>query len=152
MREVEVTLRDQLQSLVNAMGYEFVGCELFRQGRGSVLRIFIDIERGITVEDCSRVSRQVSAMLDVDDPIQGEYSLEVSSPGLNRPLFEVAQYQKQIGQNIKVRLHAPMNNRRNYVGVLIRVDDEKIHMLCESVEVELPFSDIEKANVIANVG
>lgn len=152
MREVATTLRDQLESLVNSMGYEFVGCELLRQGRHSVLRIFIDIERGITVDDCSRVSHQVSAMLDVDDPIQGQYSLEISSPGLNRPLFEVAQYQKQIGQHIKVRLYAPIDNRRNFVGVLTQVDSEKIHLLCESEEVELSFSDIEKANVVANVG
>lgn len=152
MREVEVTLRDRLASLVTAMGYELVGCELKRQGRGSVLRVYIDNERGITIDDCSTVSRQVSAMLDVDDPIQGEYSLEISSPGLNRPLFELAHYQKQIGQHVKVRLYAPINNRRNYVGVLIRVDDDKIRLLCESEEVELSFSDIEKGNIIANVG
>ena len=82
MKEVESTLRDRVASVVNAMGYEFVGCELQRQGRGSVLRIYIDSEKGITLDDCSKVSRQVSAMLDVEDPIQGHYTLEISSPGI----------------------------------------------------------------------
>jgi ribosome maturation factor RimP len=152
MRNVETTLRDRLASVVNAMDYEFVGCEMLRQGRGSVLRIFIDKPQGITVEDCSRVSRQLSAMLDVEDPIQGDYTLEISSPGLNRPLFDVAHYQNQIGQKIKVRLYAPIANRRNFVGMLVKVDEDKIHlMIDESGTVELSFSEIERANVIADI-
>ena len=146
------TLREQLEPLVNSMGYEYVGSELQRQGRGSVLRIYIDSSQGITLTDCTRVSRQVSAMLDVEDPIQGQYSLEISSPGLNRPLFEIAHYQKQIGQRIKVRLYAPIDNRRNFVGTLLRVDGDKIHLLSDSSEeVVLSFSDIEKGNIIADV-
>ncbi len=150
MSDIEITLRDRLASLVTAMGYEFVGSELLRQGRGSVLRIYIDREQGITLDDCSNVSHQVSAMLDVDDPIQGFYNLEISSPGLNRPLFELVQYRKFIGNRIKVRMHSPINNRRHFVGILQRVDEADIHLLVDAEEVILPFSGIEKAKIIAD--
>lgn len=150
MSNVEVTLRDRLASVINAMGYEFVGCELQRQGRYSVLRIFIDKEQGITVDDCGSVSRQLSAILDVEDPIQGQYTLEVSSPGLNRPLFEIAHYQKVIGNRVKVRLLAPLDNRRNFVGDLVRVEGMNIHLLIDAVEIVVPFSNIDKGNVIAD--
>src|SRR6185312_5318515 len=146
----ENTLRDHLRALVTTMGYEFVGYELLRQGRGSVLRIYIDNERGITLDDCSTVSRQVNAMLDVEDPIKGEYSLEISSPGIDRPLFEVAQYKKFIGNRIKVRTYNPLDNRRNFVGVLQQVDETNdIHLQTDAGEVIIPFAGIEKARVIA---
>jgi ribosome maturation factor RimP len=134
------------------MGYEFVGMELQRQSRKrSLLRIYIDSEKGITLDDCTTVSRQISAMLDVDDPIQGEYSLEISSPGLDRPLFELAHYQKQIGNRIKVRVSSTVMSRRNFVGVLLRVEGDNIHLLVEQDEITLPFSTIEKAKVIADI-
>jgi ribosome maturation factor RimP len=114
-----------------------------------VLRVYIDSEEGITLDDCSNVSYQVSAMLDVDDPIDGYYNLEISSPGLDRPLFELAQYRKFIGNRIKVRMHSPVNNQRNFVGVLQQVDETDIHLLVDAEEVVLPFSGIEKAKVIA---
>lgn len=145
------TLRDRLTVTVAGMGYEFVGYELKPQGRGSVLRVFIDSEKGITLDDCTKVSRQVSAMLDVEDPIQGEYSLEISSPGLNRPLFELAQYQKQIDKRVKVHLRTPIDGRRNFVGMLLRVENNNIHLLVDAEEKVLPFSEIEKANVVADI-
>lgn len=129
------------------MGYEFVGSEIQRHSRNALLRIYIDSEKGITVDDCSKVSRQISAMLDVDDPIQGQYTLEISSPGLDRPLFEIEHYQKFIGSRVKVRLHAPINNRRNFTGLLVRVEGMNISFLIDSVEIVVPFSSIEKANV-----
>jgi ribosome maturation factor RimP len=149
MSNVETTLRDRLASLITAMGYEFVGCEMHRQGRSFVLRIYIDSEKGITLDDCSDVSHQVSAMLDVDDPIQGHYNLEISSPGLNRPLFEIAHYRKFVGNRIKVRMHDLIHNQRNFVGILQRVEETDIHLLVDTEEVVLPFSGIEKAKVIA---
>lgn len=149
MANAETTLRDRLAALITAMGYEFVGCELTRQGRSSVLRIYIDTEKGITLTDCSKVSHQVSAVLDVDDPIQGEYNLEVSSPGLNRPLFEIDQFKKFVGSRIKVRMYNPLNSQRNFVGILQQVDETNdIHLLMDTEEVVLPFSGIEKARVI----
>jgi ribosome maturation factor RimP len=151
MAKIESTLHDRLASIVSAMGYEFIGGELESRGRGGLLRLFIDDQKGITLDDCSRVSYQVSAMLDVEDPIQGRYTLEVSSPGLDRPLFEIAHYQKQIGNRIKLRLCAPIQNRRKFIGILLRVDGDDIHLLVDTNEVVLPFSNIEKANVIADI-
>jgi ribosome maturation factor RimP len=134
------------------MGYEFVGCEYHGQGRYSVLRIYIDNQNGVTLDDCSKVSQQVSAVLDVEDPIHGRYSLEVSSPGLDRPLFEITHYQKQIGNRIKLRLFTPVQNQRNFVGVLLRVEENTIYLLVNGEEKKLSFFDIEKANVVADIG
>jgi ribosome maturation factor RimP len=141
------TLSHQLSSIVTAMGYEFVGAHM----QGGVLRLFIDKEKGVGLTDCSYVSRQVSAMLDVEDPIQGRYVLEVSSPGLDRPLFEITHYEKQLGLRIKVQMQAPINHRRKFAGVLLRIVDNDIHLLVDEEEVVLPFSEIEKANVIADI-
>ena len=152
MREREATLNDRVAALVIAMGYEFVGCELRKLNTGTLLRIYIDKDTGILVDDCSRVSRQVSAMLDVEDPIQGRYTLEVSSPGLDRPLFEMAHYHKFIGREIKVRLYTPLDGRRNFVGVLLRVEDATISLLVEQTEITMAFSDIEKAKLIPDLG
>ena len=150
MNAIETPLRERVGSIVTAMGYEFVGCEL-KSGRQAIFRVYIDSEKGVTVDDCSKVSRQVSAMLDVEDPIKGDYSLEVSSPGLNRPLFELAQYEKQVDKRVKVHMRTPVNGRRGFVGVLLRVDGANIHLLVDAEEKVLPFSEIEKANVIADI-
>jgi ribosome maturation factor RimP len=150
MRDIEITLKDRLLSLITSMGYEFVGCELQKQGRRSLLRIYIDKDVGINLDDCTSVSRQVSAMFDVDDPIQGMYTLEVSSPGLDRPLFEKAHYLKYVDSRIKVRIYTPIEDRRNFVGLLLRVDEESITLLVDDEEMLIPFSNIEKAKVIAD--
>src|SRR5579863_8284817 len=94
MRTIGAELHIKLNTLINSMGFEFVGCELSQQGRDALLRIYIDSPQGVTIDNCTQVSRQVGAMLDVEDAIQGRYTLEVSSPGLNRPLFSLADYQK----------------------------------------------------------
>ena len=92
--------------------------EYLSRGKDSILRIFIDSDQGITVDDCARVSHQVSGILDVEDPIQGEYSLEVSSPGLDRPLFYLPQYENYLGRSVHIRLAVADNNRKNFTGVL----------------------------------
>jgi len=136
---------------VTHLGYELVGCELQRQGQRAVLRMYIDKEKGVTLDDCSKVSHQISAILDVEDPIEEKYILEVSSPGLDRPLFDIAHYQQQIGKKIKLRLKTPVEGRRNFEGALLRVEDRNIHLLVDTEEVVLPFANIEKANVIADI-
>ena len=153
MRKVDNALRTSLATLATGMGYEFVGCEFAQQGHLIVLRIYIDAPAGVTVTDCSLMSRQVSAMLDVEDPIQGKYTLEVSSPGIDRPLFELAQYQKYIGSRIKIRLHSPVNQRRQYNGVLVAVEGEDIHLAIDDgkTQVILPFVNVEKANIVAEI-
>jgi ribosome maturation factor RimP len=150
MNKTVSTLRECVASVVNPMGYEFVGLELQRQGKTSLLRIYIDAEKGVTVDDCVRVSRQVSAVLDVEDPIQGRYNLEVSSPGIDRPLFELAHYTKQLGKRIKIRVHNPVDEQRNFVGFLLRVEGEEIHLLVNGEEKVFPFATIDKAKLITD--
>ena len=152
MSETETVLRDRIATVAKALGYEFVGLEWLRSDGNSLLRIYIDSESGIHVDDCAKVSRQVSAMMDVEDPIQGEYTLEVSSPGLNRPLFELDQYRKFLGSQVRIRTRVPVAGQRNFKGVLLRVEETKVILLIEEQEHGLVFSNIEKAKLIADVG
>lgn len=149
-RYINPVLKQRLGNLIASMGYEMIGCELIPQGRQSLFRIYIDKERGVTIDDCSNVSRQVSAMLDVEDPFPGKYTLEVSSPGINRPLFELAHYRQHMGKSVKIRLHVPVNQRKQYKGQIKGVVGEEIHLLVEGMEQEvvLAFSQIKKANLI----
>lgn len=153
MRKIDPVLHERLVTLISSMGYELVGGELFSQGGRTIFRIYIDSEKGVTVDDCSRVSYQVSAMMDVEDPIESRYSLEVSSPGIDRPLFEIEHFHKYIGKQVKIRLYSPINQRRQYKGILQRVEGEDIYLLVEELgqEVIVPFSSIEKANLISDI-
>ena len=153
MRLTDETLKKNLAILISSMGYEWVGGELFHQGGQTVLRLYIDSQTGVALSHCSEVSRQVSAMLDVENPIQGRYVLEVSSPGMNRPLFELAHYQKFIGSRVKIRLHSMLNQRRQYTGMLEAVHGEEIYLLIDEEQgsVVLPFEMIEKGNLVSSV-
>lgn len=153
MKKIDPVLHERLVKLIDSMGCELVGCEIVSQGRQALFRIYIDSPKGVTLDHCSQVSRQVSAMLDVEDPIQSRYVLEVSSPGINRPLFEIEHYQKYIGSRVKLKLYSPINQRRQYQGILVRVEEENIYLLVDDSEQEiaLPFSAIEKANLIGDI-
>jgi ribosome maturation factor RimP len=138
-----------VRGVVEPMGYEFVGLEyLSRPKSGHLLRVYIDIERGVLLDDCEAVSRQLSAVLDVEDPISGEYALEVSSPGLDRPLFELAHFCRFEGQTAKVTLMRPIDGRRRFKGIIEAVAGEEIKMLVDGEVVVLPFSDIEGARLV----
>lgn len=153
-RKTDMSIQQQLNDIVEptitAMQYEFVGLEYLSGSAPAVLRIYIDHEDGISVDDCALVSRQISGVLDVEDPISGEYNLEVSSPGLNRPLFKAEHYQDCIGERIKVKLRFPVEGRRKYTGQLLTVDDQNIEMQVDNQTVLLTINDIEKANMIFN--
>lgn len=118
MTGLEKQLTEMLEPAVSALGYELVGLEFIRAGQNSTLRIYIDHENGITVDDCAEVSHQVSAVMDVEDPITVAYNLEVSSPGLDRPLFKAEHYQKFIGQEVTLVLRMAMQNRRKWKGAI----------------------------------
>ena len=142
------TLQAMLAPVIEALGYECWGIEFLFQGRHSVLRIYIDQPDGIHVEDCEKVSRQVSAVLDVEDPIPYEYTLEVSSPGMDRPLFTVSQFAAYAGEMVKVRLRVPFEGRRNFQGLLRGVEEQDVIVLVDDHEYLLPVEQIEKANVV----
>jgi ribosome maturation factor RimP len=141
-------LNELLGPVVSGMGYEFVGIE-YKTGKGpALLRVYIDHENGITVDDCADVSYQVSATLDVEDPISGEYNLELSSPGMDRPLFTASHYQQFVGERIKCKLRRTTSGRRNFTGKILAADDKSIRLAFDNQEVELMIDNIEKANLI----
>lgn len=137
-----------IEAAVRGLGYELVGVEYLPQGRRSLLRIYIDTPAGVTVDDCERVSHQVSGALDVDDPIHGGYTLEVSSPGLDRPLFTAEHYSRFAGSRIKLRLSQPLEGRRNFSGVVRGLRDNAVILVQEDGEVEIPLHHIEQARLI----
>ncbi len=143
---------EQLQALlapvVEALGYQCWGIEFISQGRHSLLRVYIDHANGILVDDCEKVSRQLSGVLDVEDPISGEYTLEVSSPGMDRPLFTVEQYAAHVGAQVKVKLRSPYEGRRNFQGVLRGVEGQDVVVQVDDHEYLLPIDSIDKANII----
>jgi len=142
-------LKQLLGPVVEALGCELWGIELQTGGRTKLLRLYIDhAENGIGVDDCERVSRQASAVLDVEDAINGEYILEVSSPGMDRPLYELSQYEQFIGEDISLRLRFPYEGRRNFKGRLSGVDDDEIVLVVADHEFLFPVEGIEKANVV----
>lgn len=133
-RQAPVSLQKLIEPVIAALGYELVGTEYLPQGKHSLLRIYIDTPDGIKVEDCERVSHQVSGLLDVEDSIHGQYTLEVSSPGLDRLLFKIEHFDRFVGQKIKVRLKLPLNGQRNFTGKLLGTCDGAVLMQVEAQE------------------
>ena len=148
MATLEQKLQDLLQGSVEDLGCELWGIECQRVGRYLTVRLFIDKEGGVTVEDCADVSRQVSAVVDVEDPIADKYNLEVSSPGLDRPLFTLAQYTRYVGQEIVVHLRIPVADRRKWQGELAKIENDMITLIVDKQEQILAFGNIQKANVV----
>ncbi|WP_147405438.1 ribosome maturation factor RimP [Orbus hercynius] len=148
MASLEQRLVDIIQGPTMALGFELVGVEYIRS-RNPVLRIYIDSENGITVDDCADVSRQVSAVLDVEDPITTAYSLEVSSPGMDRPLFTLEHYHRFIGEEITISLRIAVANRRQWKGIIKAVDDnEMVTLTVDGKDEVFALSNIQKANIV----
>ncbi|AAU38053.1 MULTISPECIES: ribosome maturation factor RimP [Basfia] len=148
MATLEQNLQQMLQGSVEDLGCELWGIECQRAGRFMTVRLYIDKEGGVTVDDCADVSRQVSAILDVEDPIADKYNLEVSSPGLDRPLFTLEQFQRYVGQEISVHLRIPMLDRRKWQGKLERIEGDMLTLIVDDQEQSFALSNIQKANVI----
>ena len=142
-------LDEILRPVVEGLGYELWGIEFRSQGRHSVLRLFIDDQNdGISVEDCEKVSRQVSGVMDVEDPIQNEYTLEVSSPGMDRPLFRLDQYDDWAGHQVNIRLRMAFDGRRKFQGILKGTEGGDVVVVVDDHEYLLPFESIDKANIV----
>ena len=137
-----------IEPAIEHMGFELADIELKTGGTDGLVRIFIDKAEGIGIEDCEAVSRQISAILDVEDPVQGNYALEVSSPGLDRTLTKAAHFKRFMGQDVRVKLRFPLSGRRNYRGVLKSADDEKIEVEVDGESHSLPIATIESARLI----
>lgn len=148
MATLEQKLQELVQGSVEDLGCELWGIECQRVGRYLTVRLFIDKEGGVTVEDCADVSRQVSAVLDVEDPIADKYNLEVSSPGLDRPLFTLNQFERYLGQEILLHLRIPVADRRKWQGQLAKIENDMVTLIVEGKEQVLAFGNIQKANVV----
>ncbi len=142
-------LTQLLRPVVVGLGYELVGVEWSADTRGQrVLRVYIDVEDGVTVDDCEIVSQQIGALLDVEDPIPGSYLLEVSSPGLDRPLFTLEHYRRFVGHKVRLSLSRPRAGQRRFSGVIEEVAGDQIRLRTVDGPVSLPFGDIDKARLV----
>ncbi|MDE2149547.1 MAG: ribosome maturation factor RimP [Gammaproteobacteria bacterium] len=152
-RQLEEHLRRLLEPVAEALGYELVLLELVGAGRAATLRLYIDAERGVSADDCERVSREVAAMLDVEDPIPGAYRLEISSPGFDRPLVKPAHFQRFRGARVRVQTLQPLAGRRRFTGVLEDFHDGAVRLRDERDKIiELPLSGIERTRLIPAAG
>lgn len=145
-----------LAPTVEALGLELLGAEYLPAPGSATLRLYIDVplaeqpERVVNIDDCERVSREVSAQLDVEDPISGNYTLEVSSPGVDRPLFTLGQFARHVGESAKVGLKLPQNSRRRLQGLIVRVDEAagQVAFEVEGAEMVVAFDNIDKARIM----
>ena len=137
-----------LEPTVERLGYELVDLELRLAGRDGLVRLYIDKVDGIGLEDCEKVSRAVSALLDVEDPVPGNYNLEVSSPGLDRKLTKSEHFQRFIGHMVKVKLRMPLDGRRRFRGELLSQNEENIVVEVDSRSYSLPLTMIDTARLV----
>jgi len=145
-------LTELFDPVIRSMGYELVGIEFQDSTQHGTLRVYIDHENGIGVDDCVAISHQISAILDVEEPIQQAYDLEVSSPGINRPLFKAQDYEQYSGHSAKIKMAVPLNGRRNFKGVLQGViDSRSVQIMVDNEGYDLPISDIAKANLVDEI-
>ncbi|ANO51498.1 ribosome maturation factor RimP [Woeseia oceani] len=140
-----------LEPAIEGLGYELCDLEAKLGGRDGVLRIFIDKPDGIVLEDCEKVSRQISAILDVEDPLPGQYALEVSSPGLDRRLSKPAHFERFLGEVVKIKLRMPLDGRRNYRGTLVAANEENIEVEVDGQAHSLPIKTIELARLVPSL-
>ena len=137
-----------LEPTIERLGYELADLELKLGGRDGLVRVFIDKDDGIDIEDCEQVSQQVSAILDVEDPLPGNYTLEVSSPGLDRTLTKPQHFQRFMGADVRVKLRFPLDGRRNFRGALTSADEEHIEVEVDGQSFSLPLTTIESARLV----
>ena len=148
-----MAVSDQIEQLVEgpivSLGYMLVGIEYVKNGQDTVLRIYIDSDQGISIEDCERVSHQVNGILEVEDPINSAYSLEVSSPGFDRPLFKQQDFERFVGVQAKVVMKLPIQGRRNFKGLLDGFSEGNILIEVDGEVYELPLTKMSKARLVA---
>ncbi|RYE54957.1 MAG: ribosome maturation factor RimP [Sphingobacteriales bacterium] len=148
MASKQEILHNMIEPIVVSLGCELWGLEYLTQGRYTTLRLFIDGPQGVSLEDCEKVSRQVSSVMDVEDPIDGEYTLEVSSPGMDRPLYTPAHYARYVGETVNLRLRMARDGRRRFKGDIVKVEGDDVVINVEGKEITLPVDAIDKANIV----
>ena len=148
MTRKEQQLEALISPCVAALGLTLWGIEYLAQGRRSLLRVYIDADDGVTIDDCERASKHVSDLLDVEDAVASAYTLEVSSPGLDRLLFKPQQYAESIGETVDVRLNYPQGGRRRIVGALTRLQNDSAVLKVEESEYVIPLDNVQRARIV----
>jgi ribosome maturation factor RimP len=139
------------EPVVESMGYELVGVEFLGAGAYGTLRVYIDRDNGVSLDDCAAISHQISGILDVEEPIKQAYDLEVSSPGIERPLFKLADFERYAGKTVRIKLAVGLLGRKNFKGELQGVAESKLVTIEVDGEVfDLPYADIAKANLVGD--
>ncbi len=145
---LEPKLTQMLEPVVEGLGYELVLLEYLPQRGGALLRLFIDTLGGITLEDCERVSREVSGVLDVEDPIPTGYRLEVSSPGMDRPLVKPEHFERFVGADVAIRLAVPRAGRRRFSGRLAGYANGSVSLVTREGNFDFGLDEIERAQLV----
>ncbi len=145
---MQTALNNLIKNTVEGLGFILWGYEYRPHGETALLRIFIEKDTGISIEDCAKVSRQIGAVLDVENIIPVAYILEVSSPGMDRVLFTPEQYQDYIGDTLKIRTRTPIDERRNFKGTLIKTSKTVVTIEVDNQEFEIPFESIDRARLV----
>ena len=149
-KAAEIT--EMLAPVVAALELELLGVEYLPGGHSALLRLYIDAgDRPVGIDDCERVSREVSAILDLNDPIGSRYTLEVSSPGIDRPLFSAAQVARHIGEQVKLNLGLPLEGRRRLQGVVRAVEGGTVTIEADERLWQVPFDNVERARIVPDL-
>ena len=152
MQRASPAIVEIVSPVVTGLGYEFIGAEFGQAENGQTLRVYIDKAEGIVLEDCAAVSRQLNAVLDVEDTIKSAYQLEVSSPGVDRPLFTEEQFRDQLKEMIRVKMADGVDGRRNFKGELVAVNAGIVTVVVDGLDYDLPLIDIDQAYVVGRLG
>jgi len=152
MQRASPAIVEIVSPVVTGLGYEFIGAEFGQAENGQTLRVYIDKSEGIVLDDCAVVSRQLNAVLDVEDTIKSAYQLEVSSPGVDRPLFTEEQFRDQLKEVIRVKMADGVDGRRNFKGELVAVNTGIVTVEVDGLDYELPLDDIDQAYVVGRLG
>lgn len=148
MRREQTHLWELFEPVVNGMGYDLIEIEHIPNPKHGILRLYIDKEDGVTIDDCSAVSEQISALIDVEDPVRGHFNLEISSPGLDRPLRRLKDFQRFTGSLVKLKTSMPLEGQRNFKGRLLEANEDVLVIETDTEEISLPMSAIEKARLV----
>lgn len=146
--DIAARVRDLIRGVVESEGLELVHVEFEGRGASSILRVYIDRPGGVTISDCALVSRRAGVLLDVEDIIPGKYVLEVSSPGIERPLFVPEDYSRFSGREIRLTTIDKIDNRRKFRGIIEDFSNEVLSLDCEGKTFTIPFNNIKKANLV----
>jgi len=148
MKQAPEHLVNLIEPIVDGLGYECVGIEYNPHPKNGLLRVYIDSENGVLVEDCTKVSHQLSGMLDVEDPIVDNYQLEVSSPGSERPFFKISQFERYVGSTVTITVFKPIDKRRKFTGIIERIEGDNVVLQQDDYSLEIPFQAMSKARLV----